>query len=462
MSRLLIAFLLVAILARGLCWLSGKLAPYGLAYNDGDTVILLGFGWQVIRQCWYWWLAAALVPGLLVLTGYGLGSLENRWQRKRIQQLLKTLNDQSQRLAPFMDHDRTPHPPWSGRIDSAPLALLEMPDNRFAETLRKLRQELGSNKEDFNQVMQPVLLRYAAYVHRLPASTGAYREPGGLLRQGLDNAVATVRRGRETVLAHGFPGQQERQKPQWLLACALVGLLTEVGKTLLKWTVSDPDDRHRWQPHQQPLADWLEKNDLSEYALRPASDQGPPLGSLLVERILKPEGWSALDADIQGVLLEILGGTSSHPLATLAREVYRHNREQDRQAGQEVSPPASSDNDQQAGQVPERVATETASADSDPQVQQDPEFTALEPTYSDTAWESVLFDDKPPVTVQEPSAVPSFVTTAEVDETQPAPPFQMIDTPPQESTPHRQEGHGLPQVPESKTHGSPSTTFPRR
>ena len=402
MSRLLIAFLLVSILARGLFWLSGKLAPYGLAYDDGDTVILLGFGWQVIRRCWYWWLAGVLVLVSLVLFGYGLGSLENRWQRKRIRQLLKTLNDQSRRLAPFMDHPRMAHPPWSGRIAAAPLALLDTPDKdasdetsdeflRYTKILRNLRRELGCSEEHFHRVMGPVLSRYAAYIHRLPASTGAYREPGGLLRQGLDNAVAVVRRGRETVLAYGFPGQQEKQKPQWLLACALAGLLTNVGKNLQKWTVSDPDDRHRWRPQQQPLTQWLAAHRLTEYCLRPVNNQDSPLDTLLAERILKPEGWLALDADIQTVLLDVLGGTSSHPLAALAREVYQHNRDQDRRSGQETSSP-----------VPSEPASSSASIPEEHEAQPDQSTPVKTPTYESTtcqqAKHETCSDKRPPPT----------------------------------------------------------------
>lgn len=58
-----------------------------------------------------------------------------------------------------------------------------------AELIEKVRNSLGFTVDDFNRLVLPVIQRYAAFVHLLPASESHHhRGAGGLFRHGLEVA----------------------------------------------------------------------------------------------------------------------------------------------------------------------------------------------------------------------------------------------------------------------------------
>src|SRR5438445_3912683 len=95
-----------------------------------------------------------------------------------------------------------PTPRYPGRGNAIPAAppeyLLESQDG----LIRQLRQTLGTPREEFAQLVMPVLLRFANFVHLLPASESHHHcGQGGLLRHGLEVAFFSARLGEGMVFA---------------------------------------------------------------------------------------------------------------------------------------------------------------------------------------------------------------------------------------------------------------------
>lgn len=136
--------------------------------------------------------------------------------------------------------------------------------------IKEIQNYSSLNKEDFRDLMYPVLLRYAEIVHLLPASESHHHcGVGGLLRHGLEvcrNAIVAAK-GIEFALDH-YPSQRERVRPRWRVAAMVGGLCHDLGKPIVDIGALSPDGQLEWNPHRETLWSWLERNKLKDYRLR--------------------------------------------------------------------------------------------------------------------------------------------------------------------------------------------------
>ena len=134
----------------------------------------------------------------------------------------------------------------------------------------QLRQTLGLDPNLFGSLVLPVLHRYTAFVHLLPASESHHhRGAGGLLRHGLEAAFFAARASEGIVfLPFGTPRERHDLEPRWHVAVALAGLLHDLGKSVADVTVTDRDGRTEWQPYLQTLLEWAIGHDIDRYFLR--------------------------------------------------------------------------------------------------------------------------------------------------------------------------------------------------
>ena len=122
--------------------------------------------------------------------------------------------------------------------------------------------------DTFDAEVQPLLQRYASYVHLLPATADNYfSTPAGLLNLGLEVAFCSLQ-GTD---AHIFSGRstisaRRQLEPRWRLATFIGGLCCELHRVLSHLIVTD-EAGGEW-PQFRPLGDWLASRSATRYFVR--------------------------------------------------------------------------------------------------------------------------------------------------------------------------------------------------
>ncbi|NEV64504.1 MobH family relaxase [Thiorhodococcus minor] len=133
-----------------------------------------------------------------------------------------------------------------------------------------LQEALAFRDADYQTLVLPLIERYAAFVHLLPASeTHHHRGAGGLFRHGLEVAFQAARASRGRLFAlDRLPEERRILEPRWHLAAAIAGLLHDVGKPVADLSVVDRSGTHRWQPLDETLVEWASAHGIDRYFLR--------------------------------------------------------------------------------------------------------------------------------------------------------------------------------------------------
>jgi conjugal transfer pilus assembly protein TraI len=206
------------------------------------------------------------------------------------------------------------------------------------ELIGRLQDALAFTDARFSTLVRPVVERYAAFVHLLPASEAHHhRGAGGLFRHGLEVAfhAAQASQGRIFALDRS-PAERRELEPRWHLAAGLAGLCHDIGKPVSDLSVSDREGRTTWRPLLGSLTDWAATNGVAHYFLRwreRRHARHETFGLLVLERILTPEvtAW-LVDADpeiMQGLLSAVAGIDDGAALGSLVTEADRACVERD-------------------------------------------------------------------------------------------------------------------------------------
>ncbi|NEV64004.1 MobH family relaxase [Thiorhodococcus minor] len=133
-----------------------------------------------------------------------------------------------------------------------------------------LQEALAFSDADYQTRVLPLIERYAAFVHLLPASeTHHHRGAGGLFRHGLEVAFQAARASRGRLFAlDRRPEERRILEPRWHLAACIAGLLHDVGKPVADLSVIDRSGAHRWQPLDETLLAWAGTHGIDRYFLR--------------------------------------------------------------------------------------------------------------------------------------------------------------------------------------------------
>ena len=133
--------------------------------------------------------------------------------------------------------------------------------------IREIEEALCYSGEEYQRLIAPIFLRFAAFVHLLPASKAHHHSaPGGLFCHGVEAAFFAARYTEGSVFGLEFnPSSRQYVEPRMRLAGVIAALLHDVGKAVSDLCVRSPDGSQTWSPFQMSLADWLEGNQLSEY-----------------------------------------------------------------------------------------------------------------------------------------------------------------------------------------------------
>jgi conjugal transfer pilus assembly protein TraI len=140
---------------------------------------------------------------------------------------------------------------------------------RHEALLGRIKLCYGADRATFERDLVPLMHRYAAFVHLLPATPDNYfKTPGGLLGLGLETAFFALQ-GTD---AHIFSGKatitaRRELEPRWRIATFAGGLCCEVHRVLSHLIVTTPDGEE-WRSFLLPLFDWLQQRGAQRYFVR--------------------------------------------------------------------------------------------------------------------------------------------------------------------------------------------------
>lgn len=136
--------------------------------------------------------------------------------------------------------------------------------------MRDLREAIDCTNEDWADVGLPLVVRYADFVHLLPASqTHHHRTAGGLFRHGLEVAYHAARSSYHTLYAMDRP-KRERDALQrrFRMAAMVAGLTHDLGKAASDMRVIDREGTLVWTPGVQTIYDWATSNHIDRYFIQ--------------------------------------------------------------------------------------------------------------------------------------------------------------------------------------------------
>jgi conjugal transfer pilus assembly protein TraI len=200
------------------------------------------------------------------------------------------------------------------------------------ELIGRLRHGIGCTPEFFAIHVLPVVDRYAAFVHLLPASEAHHhRGAGGLLHHGLEVAFLAGQASHGKVFAYDREPKVRRvHEPLWRLAAALAGLCHDIGKPVSDLSVTDREGTRTWSPMQETIAAWAAGHGIDSYFLHwrdRRHNRHESAGMMALERVLGPATIAMLyqaDPEIMNALIDAVAGQNEG--ATLSQLVTDADR----------------------------------------------------------------------------------------------------------------------------------------
>lgn len=203
----------------------------------------------------------------------------------------------------------------SGAVTAAPIGeVIE----RVEPLIQRLYHEIGWAKEDFEPLIRPMIVRYAKYVHLLPASESHHHARlGGLLVHGLEVAIEAARLTRETVFdldRESLRDTESRAKRHriWPAAAACGALMHDLGKALVDLIVERADNGKEWKRFRSSLSDWIVNEGVKQYTVEwrpgPRLRRHEPFGPLLTDRIIGNDLLCLMDDHGDDIFEEMLLG----------------------------------------------------------------------------------------------------------------------------------------------------------
>jgi conjugal transfer pilus assembly protein TraI len=236
------------------------------------------------------------------------------------------------------DEDIPRYPPFAQGLPAAPVGRILATQ---AELIDALRHTLALPDKDYRAILAPVLERYAAFTHLLPASEAHHhRGAGGLFRHGLEVAHWAALASEGTLFGLGAtPRERKDQEPRWRLAVGLAGLLHDIGKPVSDLSIVDRSGTAQWNPYLENLTDWAGQHGVDHYFLRwrdKRHQRHEQFSVLVSERVLTPACLSYLTAAgpeiLQAMLEAIAGVDRGGVLAGLVLDADRKSVERDLRA----------------------------------------------------------------------------------------------------------------------------------
>lgn len=160
--------------------------------------------------------------------------------------------------------DPPSYPPYMEGLPAATPARL-LADHE--ELIKQIYQAVRASNEEYEKWYVPLMERFAAYVHLLPASEAHHHSgPGGLLRHGLEVAFWSMRQCENMVYGlDEIPEVRRQITLRWELSVFAGGLCHDIGKCSADMFVTNRTGDLVWPAYEETLYDWLTKNNIDRY-----------------------------------------------------------------------------------------------------------------------------------------------------------------------------------------------------
>jgi conjugal transfer pilus assembly protein TraI len=219
------------------------------------------------------------------------------------------LPDQS----PPPDEEIPRYPPFMKGLPAAPVERILATQ---VDLIQAIEHALSLPDDLYQTIAAPVIARYAAFSHLLPASESHHhRGAGGLFRHGLEVAHWATQAAQGCLFAtQATPRERKEQELRWRLAVCFAGLLHDIGKPVSDMAVVDRQGEHTWNPCDENLTDWAAQNGIDRYFLRWRENRHKrheQFSALVIERVLTRASRTYLLApgpDIMQAMLETIHG----------------------------------------------------------------------------------------------------------------------------------------------------------
>ena len=203
--------------------------------------------------------------------------------------------------------------------------------NQQGGLIRRICSAMPLSDEDLERYFLPAVWNVANFVHLLSASQDTHhRGYGGLFAHSLETALYAVNISKNKIFDFSeAPDVAFHNRGRWILACALAGLVHDVGKAVTDITVRTKQGEV-WNPNEAPLGTWLEMHGRPEFTFSWNKDREysrHPLASLDYARKLVPDETyryltSAANRNIENELRSaILGGEDAKSASLIAQIV---------------------------------------------------------------------------------------------------------------------------------------------
>lgn len=241
-------------------------------------------------------------------------------------------------VAPSQDEEIPRYPPFMKGLPAAPVDRIL---STQTELIKSIEQALALPDDLYQAIALPVIGRYAAYSHLLPASESHHhRGAGGLFRHGLEVAHWATLASQGCLFAtQTTPKERKALEPRWRLAVCFAGLLHDIGKPVSDMAVVDQQGQHTWNPCDENLTDWAEQNKIDRYFLRWRENRykrHEQFSALVIERVLTRKSRTYIlepGPDIMQAMLETIHGLDrGAKLYELVIEADRKSVERDLKA----------------------------------------------------------------------------------------------------------------------------------
>jgi conjugal transfer pilus assembly protein TraI len=205
------------------------------------------------------------------------------------------------------------YPPFMKGLPAAPVERIL---SSQVELIKAIEHALSLPDDLYRTIAEPVIARYAAFSHLLPASESHHhRGAGGLFRHGLEVAHWATQAAQGCLFAtHATPRERKAQELRWRLAVCFAGLLHDVGKPVSDIAVVDREGEHLWNPCEENLTDWASQHGIDRYFLRWRENRHKrheQFSALVIERVLTRASRTYLlspGPDIMQAMLEAIHG----------------------------------------------------------------------------------------------------------------------------------------------------------
>lgn len=158
--------------------------------------------------------------------------------------------------------------------------------DRYGWYVHQLKEVLPLSREEFDDIVLPVIIQFANYAHLLPASqANHHRGQGGLLIHSFESAIAAVKHVDTIQLPRKSYEVFYNNKARWKVAAAIMMLCHDLGK------VEDMEihriDGIRWMPERESLMTFVDgTRDFRVFWKRERQYQTHQLASIRLSRFL--------------------------------------------------------------------------------------------------------------------------------------------------------------------------------